>query len=79
MTNTFGPIGHRTMALDDSLLQKISKHHFFQGIKNSFHEVIQIGVEQYQNFSIFFSTSVVARGFQSFCILEGATDPPIEQ
>ena len=27
----------------------------------------------------FFSTNVVARGVQSFCILEGATDPLIEQ
>ena len=30
-------------------------------------------------FSIFFSTNMVARGVQSFCILEGATDPLIEQ
>ena len=31
-------------------------------------------------FSIFFfSTNMVARGMQSFCILEGATDPLIEQ
>ena len=30
-------------------------------------------------FSIFFSTNMVARGLQSFCILEGATDSLIGQ
>ena len=30
-------------------------------------------------FQNFFSTIMVARGIQSFCILEGATDPLIEQ
>ena len=30
-------------------------------------------------FSIFFSTNMVARGVQSFYILDGATDPLIEQ
>ena len=32
-----------------------------------------------KNFSKFFSTNMVARGVQSFCILEGTTDPLIEQ
>ena len=30
-------------------------------------------------FSIFFSTNMVVRGVQSFCILEGTSDPLIEQ
>ena len=39
-----------------------------------------MGLEPHQNFfQIFFSTNMVARGVQSFCILEGATDPLIEQ
>ena len=39
-----------------------------------------MGLKPHQNFfQIFFSTNMVARGVQSFCILEGATDPLIEQ
>ena len=39
-----------------------------------------MGLEPHQNFfQNFFSTNMVARGVQSFCILEGATDPLIEQ
>ena len=39
-----------------------------------------MGLEPHQNFfQIFFSTNMVARGVQSFCILEGATDPMIKQ
>ena len=39
-----------------------------------------MGLEPHQNFfQKFFSTNMVARGVQSFCILEGATDPLIEQ
>ena len=57
-----------------------SGFHFFQDIRNSFHGVTQIGLKPHQNFfQIFFSTNMVARGVQSFCILEGATDPLIEQ
>ena len=33
---------HGTLAPDSPLVQKISKHHFFQGIKNSFHLVTQM-------------------------------------
>ena len=39
-----------------------------------------MGLEPQQIFfQIFLSTNMVARGVQSFCILEGATDPLIEQ
>ena len=66
--------------LDRRLIWKISKPHFFQGIKNSFHWIANIGPEPHQNFfQIFFSTNLVARGAQSFGILEGATDLLIEQ
>ena len=68
------------MALDGAVVWKISKRHFLQDIKNSFHGVTQMGLEPHQNFfQIFFSTNMVARGVQSFCILEGAPDPLTEQ
>ena len=71
---------HGSLALDPALVQKISKRHFFKDIKNSFHGVTQIGLKPHQNFfQIFFSTNMVARGVQSFCILEGTTDLLIEQ
>ena len=39
-----------------------------------------MGLKPHQNFfQIFFSTNMVARGVQSFYILEGATDLQIEQ
>ena len=70
---------HGPLALDALLVPKISKRHFFQDIKNSFHGVTQMGLEPHQNFfQIFFSTNMVARGVQTFCILEGAADPLIE-
>ena len=73
-------VGHGSLALDSRLVRKISKRHFFQDIKNSFHGVTQIGLKPHQIFfQIFFSTNMVARGVQSFCILEGATDLLIEQ
>ena len=53
---------------------------FFQDIKNSFHGVTQMGLEPHQIFfQFFFSTNMVFRVVQSFCILEGATDALIEQ
>ena len=71
---------HEPLALDGTVVRKISKRHFFQDIKNSFHGVTQIGLKPHQNFfKIFFSTNTVARGVQSFCILEGATCLLIEQ
>ena len=71
---------NQCMALDGALIPKFSKRHFFQDIKNSFHGVTQMGLKPHQNFfQIFFSTNMVARGVQSFCILEGTTDPLIEQ
>ena len=79
MINTLGPIGHRPLALDGALVQKILKHHFFQDMKKSFHGVTQMGLEPHQFFSKYFSTIMVARDVQSFCILEGATDALIEQ
>ena len=41
---------HGPLALDALLVQKISEHHFFQDIKNSFHVVTQMGLEPHQNF-----------------------------
>ena len=53
---------------------------FFQDIKSSFHGVTQMGLKPHQNFfQKFFSTNMVARGVQSFCTLEGATDALIEK
>ena len=73
-------LAHGPLALEGAVVIKISKRHFFQCMKNSFHCVTQMGLEPYQIFFlIFFSTNMVARGIQSFCILEGATDPLIEQ
>ena len=40
---------HGSLALDSALVQKISKRHFFQDIKNSFHEVTQMGLKPHQN------------------------------
>ena len=73
-------LDHGPLALEVAVVQKISKRHFFQDIKNSFHGVTQMGLKPHQNFfQNFFSTNMVARGVQSFCILEGATDLLIEQ
>ena len=75
-----GILRHGSLALDGALVHEFSKHNFFQDIKNSFHGVTQMGLEPHQIFfQNFFSTNMVARGVQSFCILEGATDPLIEQ
>ena len=73
-------IYHGPLALDTLLVPKISKRHFFQGIKNSFHVVTRMGLEPHQIFfQNFLSTNMVARGVQSFSILEGAADSLIEQ
>ena len=74
------PCMHGSLALDSAVVRKISKRHFFQDIKNSLHGVTRMGLKPHQNFfQKFFSTNMVARGVQSFCILEGATDLLIEQ
>ena len=53
---------------------------FFEDIKNFFYGVTQMGLESHQIFfHNFFSIIMVARGVQSFCILEATTDPLIEQ
>ena len=71
---------HGSLALDSAVVRKISKRHFFHDIKNSFHQVTQMGLKPHQNFfQIFFSTNIVARGAQSFCLLEGAANPQNEQ
>ena len=71
---------HGSLALDGAAFWKIWKRHFFQDIKKSFHRVTQMGLKPHQNFfQFFFSTNMAAGGVQSFCILEGATDPLIEQ
>ena len=73
-------LSHEPLALDGTVVRKISKCHFFQDIKNSFHGVTQIGLKPHENvFQTFFSTNTVARAVQSFCILEGATHPLIKQ
>ena len=73
-------LNHGSLALDGAAIRKISKRHFFQDIKNSFHGVTQICLKPHQIFfQIFFSTYMVARRAQSFCILEGATDLLTEQ
>ena len=65
--------------MDGELIQKISKRYFFQDIKNSFHQVTQIGLKPHQIFfQILFSTSMDAGEVKSFCILAGTTDPLIE-
>ena len=68
------------LALDGAVVQKISKHHFF----TIYQEFLSWGNSNGSRttpkiFLIFFSTSMVARGVQSFSILEGTTDPLIEQ
>ena len=71
---------HEPLALDRRLVRKISERHFFQDIKNSLHGVTRMGLKPHQIFfQNFFSTNMVARGVQSFCTLEGTTDPLIEQ
>ena len=46
---------HGPLALDGRVVQKISKRHFFQGIKNSLHRITQICLKPHQNFfQIFF-------------------------
>ena len=53
---------------------------FFQDIKNFFHGVIEMGLELHQIFSQnFVLTNMVARGVQSFYILESGTNQLIEQ
>ena len=79
-TRAAGLTSHGPLALDALLVPKISKRHFFQDNKNSFHGVTRMGLEPHQNFfQNFFSTNMVSRGVQSFCTLEGATDPQIEK
>ena len=66
--------------MDRRLVPKISKRHFFQDIRNSFHGVADIGLKPHQK--IFFeniSTNVVARGISSFGTLGGTADPLIEK
>ena len=43
-------IYHGPLALDALLIPKISKCHFFQDIKNSFHGVTQMGLEPHKIF-----------------------------
>ena len=72
-------MSHGSLALDSAVVWKISKRHFFQDIKNSLHGVTRMGLKPHLNFfQNFFSTNMVARGVQRFCILEGSTDPMIE-
>ena len=69
---------NQCMALDGALIPKFSKRHFFQDIRKSFHGVTQVCLKPHQNFfQKFFSTNMVAREVQSFCILMDATDPLI--
>ena len=69
-----------TEALDGRAVRKISKRHFFQDIKKSFHGVTQICLKPHQNFfQIFFVKYMVAKRAVSFCNLEDATDLLIEK
>ena len=80
ITRKYPILGHGSLALDSAVVWKISKRHFLQDIKNSFHGVTRMGLEPHQNFfQNFFSTIMVVRGVQNFCILEGTTEPLIEQ
>ena len=50
VTSSSGIATHRSLALDSAVVWKISKRHFFKVIKNSSHEVTQIGLKPHQNF-----------------------------
>ena len=65
-------LNDKPLALDTRFVQKISKkRHSFKVSK-----ILQLGIS---NRSRFFSTNMVSRGVESFCILKGATFPLIEQ
>ena len=52
---------HGPLALDGAVVQKISKRHFSQVIKNFYHMVTHMGLEPHQNFfQNLFSTNMVA-------------------
>ena len=60
--------------------EKFQNAIFFKISKNSFYGLTWMGLKPHHSFfSNFFLTNMVARGVQSFCILEGATDPLIQQ
>ena len=44
---------HVPLALDNEIIQKISKGHFLQDIKNSFHGVTQMGLEPPRNLTLY--------------------------
>ena len=65
--------------LDGRLVPKITKHHFFRDIQNSFYGVADLGLEPHQkNFFEKISTNLVARGIGSFGTLGGTADWLIE-
>ena len=60
--------------------EKLQNAIFFKLSKIPLMGVTQMGLEPPQKFfQNFFSTNMVAREVQSLCILEGVTDPLIEQ
>ena len=68
------------LALDRRVVWKISKRHFF----SRYQKILLMGNLNGSRttpifFPNFFLTNIIARGVQSFCILEGATDPLIDQ
>ena len=50
VSKTSNVLRHEPLALEGIVVQKISEHHFFQDIKNSFHGVTQICLKPHQNF-----------------------------
>ena len=68
---------HGSLALDGAVIFKtpfFSRYQKFLSFGNS-----NGSKTSPKMFLDFFSTSMAAGGFQSFCILEGTTDPLIEQ
>ena len=62
-------------SLDTAFVRKISKHHFFKDIQNSFHWVTDIGLEPHQKNSFEnISKSIGARLLQSFDTKRGVAD-----
>ena len=67
MTNECHTSSHGSLALDSAVDRKISKRHFFQDIKNSFHVVTQMGLEPHQFFfKIFFQQTWLLEEFKVF-------------
>ena len=49
----FDVLNHGSLALDGRVVQKVSKRHFFQDIKNSFHGVTRKQIWWPEDFKVF--------------------------